>query len=118
MLFNAAETLLALAPPPGGGGQQSSAPIWTSLVPILLMVFVFYFIFIRPQQKKTKEHESLMKTLRAGDKVVTGSGILGIVVSVKDTSVAIRSADSKLEVLKSAISQIVERAGDTAESKS
>ncbi len=70
---------------------------------------VFYFVLIRPQQKKTKEHADLLKTLKPGDKVVTTSGILGVVVGVKDKSVSIRSADSKLDVIKSAISEITER---------
>ena len=50
-----------------------------------------------------------MKSIKAGDKVTTSSGIIGIVVTVKDRSVSIRSADTKLEVLKSAISEITER---------
>ena len=97
-------------------GQQSTAPWWTSMVPLLLMVFVFYFIFIRPQQKKAKEHDVLLKTIRAGDKILTSSGIIGIVVSVKEKSVSMRSADTKLEILKSAVSEITERGGESSAS--
>ena len=88
------------------------------MVPLLLMVFIFYFIFIRPQQKKSREHATLMKTIRSGDKITTTSGIIGIVVSVKEKSVSIRSADTKLEILKSAVAEITERSGDAAESSS
>ena len=70
----------------------------------------------RPQQRKAKEHDSLMKTLRSGDKIVTSSGIVGIVVSVKDKTVAIRSADTKLEILKSAVTEITERSGEPSPS--
>jgi preprotein translocase subunit YajC len=98
--------LLAMAPPPGQGGQQ---PFWVSLVPLVLMVVVFYFILIRPQQKKAREHGELLKTLRPGDKVLTNGGILGVVVGVKEKSVSIRSADTKLEILKSAVTEITER---------
>jgi preprotein translocase subunit YajC len=68
----------------------------------------------RPQQKKAKEHERLLKTLKPKDKVVTSGGIMGIVVSVQERTVTIRSADTKLEVLKSAVSEITERAAGEA----
>ena len=115
MRFSLADALLAMGPPPG---QQpgTSAPWYVTMFPIFLMVFVFYFVFIRPQQRKAKEHDSLMKTLRSGDKIVTSSGIVGIVVSVKERTLAIRSADTKLEILKSAVTEITERAGEAAAS--
>lgn len=76
-----------------------------------IMGFMFYFVLIRPQQKKAKEHAELLKTVRNGDKVVTSSGIVGTVVNVKDKHISIRSADSKLEILKTAVSEIQDRAG-------
>lgn len=79
---------------------------------IALFGVMMYLLMIRPQQKKAKEHDTLLKGLRAGDKVVTTSGILGVVLSIKDKSVSLRSADTKLEVLKSAIAEVTER--DTA----
>ena len=91
------------------------APMWTNMVPLLLMVVVFYFILIRPQQKKAKDHATLLKTLRSGDKIVTSGGVVGVVVTVKEKTVSIRSADTKMEVLKSAISEITERSGESGE---
>jgi preprotein translocase subunit YajC len=118
MTVSFVNNLLALAPAPTQPGQQPSAPGWTQFVPILLMVFIFYFIFIRPQQKKSREHATLMKSIRSGDKITTTSGIIGIVVSVKEKSLAIRSADTKLEILKSAVAEITERSGEAAEASS
>ena len=83
-----------------------------------IMGVMFYFMLIRPQSKKAKEHEELLKSLKPGDKVTTSSGILGVVVSVKDKSVTLRSADTKLEILKSSVSQLTERAGEGSESNS
>jgi len=60
---------------------------------------------------------NFMREMRAGDKVLTSSGIIGIVVGVKENSLSIRSADAKLEILKSAVSQITERSGDAGDSK-
>jgi len=74
-----------------------------------IMGFMFYFAIYRPQQKKAKEHDALLKALKPGDRVVTSSGIMGIVISIKDKTVSLRSADSKLEVLKSAVTDVLER---------
>ena len=78
-----------------------------------IMGLMFYFLMIRPQQKKAKEHQNLLAKLKAGDKVITSAGVIGIVTSVKDKTVTIRSADSKMEVLKSAVTEITEIATET-----
>lgn len=86
-------------------------------LPMMLFLFVvMYVVMIRPQQKKAREHTELLKTLKAGDKVVTSGGMLGTVITVKDRTVSLRSADSKLEVLKSSVSEITERAGANSDS--
>lgn len=82
------------------------------------MGIMLYFIFIRPQTKKAREQATMLKTMKAGDKIVTSSGIVGMVVSVKEKTASIRSADSKLEVLKSAITDITERGGESGGSES
>ena len=77
-----------------------------------LMVFMglaMYFLMFRPQQKKAREHANLLKTIKTGDRVVTTSGILGTIIGIKDKSVSLRSADTKLEVLKSSIAEVTER---------
>ena len=110
MILNCKNVLLGLfsmGPAPGNG--QPSAPWYVQMFPIFLLIFAFYFAILRPQQRRQKQHDLLMKSLRAGDRVTTSSGIIGIVVTVKDKSVSIRSADTNLEVLKSAISEITER---------
>ncbi|MBI3851688.1 MAG: preprotein translocase subunit YajC [Verrucomicrobia bacterium] len=115
MNLNTVTTFLAEA---GAAPAQKPAPppVWTNIVPLLLMVVVFYFILIRPQQKKAKDHASLLKTLRSGDKIVTSGGVVGVVITVKEKTVSLRSADTKLEVLKSAISEITERGGEATAS--
>ena len=76
-----------------------------------IMGLMFYFVLIRPQQRKAKELAQLLIGVKAGDKVLTSSGIVGVVVTVKDKYVSLRSADSKLEILKSSIGEILERGG-------
>ncbi len=80
-----------------------------------LLAGSFYFILLRPQQRKAKDHAEVLKTLKPGDKVLTSGGILGVIVTVKEKSVSLRSADSKFEVLKSAISDITERGSEVKE---
>lgn len=110
--------ILAMGAPATQPGQpaQPPAPFYMQMVPFVLMIVVFYFILIRPQQKKAKQHQELLKQVKAGDKVVTSSGIIGTVVSVKERSISLRSADTKLEVLKSAITEVTDRTGDSTES--
>ena len=86
------------------------------MVPLALIVVVFYFALIRPQQKKTKEHAALLKAIRPGDKIVTSSGIVAVVVTVKEKTLSVRSADAKLEITKSAVAEITERSGEHSES--
>jgi len=106
--------LLALAPPAQPG--QAPPPVWTSMVPLVLLVVVFYFVLIRPQSKKAKEHAALLKTVRRGDEVVTSGGIVGEVVTVKDKTLVVRSMDAKFEINKAAISEISKRSGESSES--
>lgn len=81
----------------------------TGVLPILLMVAVFYVLLIRPQQKRQRELQQTISTLKAGDRVVTTGGIIGTITTVRDTSFIIRSADkSMLEIARSAIAGIDE----------
>jgi preprotein translocase subunit YajC len=74
------------------------------LLPILLILGVFYILLIRPQQKRQRELQETIAQLKAGDRIVTTGGILGTITTVRDASFLIRSADkSILEVSRSAI---------------
>jgi preprotein translocase subunit YajC len=80
----------AMAPAQGQGGQQSPT---TFLVFMGLLFAVFYFLLIRPQQKRQKEHRQLLANLKKGDKVITSGGIQGIIVNLSDTVVTVEIAD-------------------------
>lgn len=82
---------------------------------LVLMVVMIGFMFFS-QSKKAKQHAQLLKTLKSGDKVLTSAGIIATVVTVKDNTVTIRSADAKLELTKSAIAEITERGSEKSES--
>jgi preprotein translocase subunit YajC len=110
MLVHAFDGFLAMAQPPAGAEPNPTGQMLQMLGTLAFFMVVMYLLMIRPQQKKAKQHAALLKTIKPGDKVVTSGGVLGVVVSVKDKTVAIRSADTKMELVKSAISEIVESA--------
>jgi len=109
LLADAPATTTALAPNPTGSMVSMFAQI--AIIGVL-----FYVLLIRPQSKKAKEQAVLLKSLKAGDKVITSSGIVGVVVSVKDENVTLRSADTKLEILKSSVTDIRERSSSGSSS--
>lgn len=77
------------------------------LVPMLLIIGVFYMLLIRPQQKRQKQLQATISQLKIGDRVVTTGGIIGTITTVRDTSFFIRSADkSILEIARSAVAGI------------
>jgi preprotein translocase subunit YajC len=77
------------------------------LVPMLLIIAVFYVLMVRPQQKRQRELQQTISQLKIGDRVVTTGGIIGTITTVRDTSFFIRSADkSILEVARSAVAGI------------
>ena len=74
---------------------------------MLLIFGVFYLLLIRPQQKKQRELQAAIAELKAGDKVVTTGGVVGVITAVRDTSFLIRSADKTiLEIARSAIAGV------------
>jgi preprotein translocase subunit YajC len=98
---------IVVAAPMGGAG--SSLPM---LLPLLLIP-VLYFVMIRPQQKRQKQWQEMLGSVKAGDRITTAGGIRGIILSIKDDSVIIRVAPDnlKLEVVKSAIASVTTQEG-------
>jgi preprotein translocase subunit YajC len=96
----------ATQPPPGLFGNP--------IVFLVLIGIMMYFMLFRPQQQRQKQMAKLMASLKAGDRVVTSSGIVGTVISVKDKTVSLRSADAKMEVTKSSVTEILESSDATS----
>jgi len=99
------------------GQTQPQGSAMGLFVPMILMVVIFYFLLIRPQQKKAKEHTKMVETLKTGDSVVTRGGVVGAVQSVKETTVSIRSLESKFEVEKYAIERVIKDKSDLKDNK-
>ena len=94
------------APPSGSQSGQTQNPL-VAFLPMILLVVVFYFILIRPQQQRAKQQRKLLEALKSGDRVVTAAGIIGTVITVKEKTVSLRSADAKFEVTKASVTEIL-----------
>ena len=89
---------------PSGAGPSP----FSMLLPILGMLVIFYFLMIRPQQKRQKEVQKMLGALKKGDRVMTAAGLYGVVFGVKDDVVVLRIADNvKVEMMKSAITAVL-----------
>ncbi len=77
------------------------------IAPIILMVVLFYFMLIRPQQKRAKEHQTMLGALKRGDNVVLSSGVLGKIVRVEDKEVGVEIAQGvTIKVVKAMITEV------------
>jgi preprotein translocase subunit YajC len=102
----------AYAQAAGGAGGA-----FTSFVPLILIFAIMYFLLIRPQQKKVKEHQAMVEAVRRGDQVVTAGGLIGKVVKVKeDNEIEVELAQGvKVRVVKSTLSQVVSKTEPASE---
>ncbi|MBU1905767.1 MAG: preprotein translocase subunit YajC [Candidatus Omnitrophica bacterium] len=83
--------------------QQVASPL-VNLFPLILIFVIFYFLLIRPQKQREKEHKAMLSELNKNDQVVTSSGIHGTVINVKDKTVILRIDDNvKIEIEKKSI---------------
>jgi len=102
----------AMGQSPQQPGQAAPNPIM-SLMPLVLMFAIFYFLLIRPQQKKQKNHAKMISELKKNDEVITSGGMHGTIVNVKDKTYVLRVDDNvKIEISKSAIAGIKRKAGE------
>jgi preprotein translocase subunit YajC len=88
----------------GAAGAQGAPSMFQSLFPLIIIFGIFYFLLIRPQQKKAKEHKAVLDNLKKGDSVITSGGIYGTIFSLTPTHVVlIISENVKIKVARSYI---------------
>jgi preprotein translocase subunit YajC len=105
MYFLAA--VLAMAGTPGGGtGGQASW--YSTLVPLVIIFAIFYFLMIRPQQKQQKKHREMLSTMKKGDKVITRGGMHGTICGITENIVTIEVAENvKIKFSREAVAAVV-----------
>ena len=105
-MFELISKAWAMAPPPQGASEATHGGMASLMqfVPLILIFVVFYFLLIRPQQKKQKELREMIEGLKKGDKVITTGGIYGEVENIKADVIILKIADKvRIEILKHAI---------------
>lgn len=87
--------------------QQTAVNPLVQLLPLALIFIVFYFLLIRPQKQKEKQHQKMLGGLNKNDEIVTSGGIHGVIVAVKDRTVTLRIDDNvKMEIEKNSVAYI------------
>ncbi|MCX7031580.1 MAG: preprotein translocase subunit YajC [Spirochaetes bacterium] len=117
-LFNLPLMLLPTAESAGGttGTASGGMSQWGILIVMPLIILVFYFLVMRPQNKKQKDAKKLLENLRKGDRIITIGGLRGTIVSVKDDAVVLKVDDNtKLEYSKSAVATVLKREDEATE---
>lgn len=84
----------AMGPAPQQAGQGGGLASLTGFIPLVLIFVIFYFLLIRPQQKKAKEHRQMLESIKKGDKVITSGGIYGVVETVGTNTVTLKIAEN------------------------
>ena len=101
--------------------QDTFGMLNSLLIPTMLIIGIMYFLMIRPQQKRLKEHQAMVAAVRRGDTVVTSGGIIGKVAKVDDQELQVEIAEGvKIKILRSTISEVRgkgEGAGTSAKAK-
>ena len=98
---------LAYAAATQPGGTEANPLL--SFMPLVLIFVIFYFLLIRPQQKRQKELQKMVENLKKGDRIVTAGGVIGTVTSIQNDYVVVKVGDNentKIEILKSAVTGI------------
>lgn len=108
----------AMGANPAGGEAPGGADMLMQFLPLILMFVIFWFLLIRPQQKRAKAHKQMLAELKRGDRVVTSSGIIGRILEINDEQVRLESGDSKLLVSRGAIGGLLQtRPAEDTEAK-
>lgn len=93
----------AMGTPQAGAGAPEGTDMLMQFLPLILMFVIFWFLLIRPQQKRAKAHKQMLSELKRGDHVVTSSGIIGRILEIDDEQVLLESGDSKLRISRAAV---------------
>jgi len=99
----------AMAGPGGGGATPQAGAGLMSFLPLILIFVIFYFLLIRPQSKKAKEHKQMLESLKKGDKVMTSGGILGVIEDIDGEVITLKIGvkdDVRIKVNRNYIAQL------------
>ena len=100
----------------GAGGEGAGG--FTGFIPLILMFVIFYFLLIRPQQKKTKEHRLMISNLKKGDRIITSGGIHGRITGMDESTITVEIADKvRVKVARGNVSGLTQPAAQSQPDK-
>lgn len=103
------DIVYAMAAPQNGGNGEAggAASAFSSFLPLILIFVIFYFLLIRPQSKRAKEHKSMLENVKKGDKIVTTGGIYGVIEGIDNNTLTIKISENvRIKTGRSAVAGI------------
>lgn len=111
-------TSIAYAMGQGGAAAGQGAGGFSAFIPLILMFVIFYFLLIRPQQKKQKQHRLMIENLKKGDRIITGGGIHGRITNVDENVLTVEIADQvKIKLNRGNVTALLQTANPPAAEK-
>ncbi|NNL78628.1 MAG: preprotein translocase subunit YajC [Desulfobacterales bacterium] len=108
---------IAYAMGQGGAGGEGAGG-FTGFIPLILMFVIFYFLLIRPQQKRTKEHRQMVSNLKKGDRIITSGGIHGRITGIDESTLTVEIADKvRVKVARANVSGLAQAASQSQPDK-
>ena len=100
-------TAFAMGPVPQNGGSPGGTDMLMQFLPLILMFAIFWFLLIRPQQKRAKAHKQMLGELKRGDRVQTGSGLIGRIVEIDDEQVLLECGNARLRMSRGSVAGLL-----------
>jgi preprotein translocase subunit YajC len=96
-----------MGPVPQNGGATGGTDMLMQFLPLILMFVIFWFLLIRPQQKRAKAHKQMLGELKRGDRVQTGSGLIGRIVEIDDEQVLLECGNARLRMSRGSVAGLL-----------
>ena len=109
-----ASTVFAMGAPQGGAPADAGGMLF-QFMPLILMFAVFWFLLIRPQQKRAKAHREMLSNLKRGDRIITQGGFIGRILEIDEEQILLECGDSKLKLSRAAVGGLLQESNSKAE---
>ncbi|WP_297227185.1 preprotein translocase subunit YajC [uncultured Desulfovibrio sp.] len=107
----------AMGTPQAGGAPASGTDMLVQFLPLILMFAIFWFLLIRPQQKRAKAHKQMLSELKRGDRIMTSGGFIGRILEIDDEQILLECGEAKLRLNRGAVGAVLDKNGKAEEPK-
>ena len=102
----------AMGPAQPGSAAPSGTEMLMQFAPLILMFLIFWFLLIRPQQKRAKEHKAMLEALKKGDYVITSAGLQGRILEIDDTLILLECGEARLRITRGSVAMLDSTRGE------